>query len=344
MPLQDLNSKITPIAKEAADKALDKLAEGMRYIFGLSEGWQQRRDVLKNNYELGVMHYRLGNYIDATFRFKLVTWMDAKHGMAWYNLGRSYLAEGKKAKAIASLTKALQLMPGHEESQYMLTVIKGAKAVAQNAPVRVPPALCEEYFDIQAPFYDQQQLEEDKYEGHLRVEAALRQHMEEGRANHTMLELGVGTGLCGSRLRDVCKHIVGVDISQKMLELAGQLQNENGRNLYDELVHSDAEAYLEGQPEGSYDVVIASGLFSYLGQVQSVLQQVQRVLKKDGILIFTVDTCEGAEYRFLLEEGRFGYSEPYLRSLSATLHFGLLNIAKVHAYPTHKAWLCVWRK
>ncbi len=77
-------------------------------------------NVAKNNYELGTYHYKSGNFDDAVFRFRLVTWLEPKNYNAWYWLGASYLKVDKKLFARNSLNKSLELKPGFQEAREML--------------------------------------------------------------------------------------------------------------------------------------------------------------------------------------------------------------------------------
>jgi tetratricopeptide (TPR) repeat protein len=83
------------------------------------------RDIVKNNYELGKKHYDLGNFDDAVFRFKFLTWMDTKHADGWYWLGASYIAQDKKQNAKIALKRALEIRPNFQEARDMLKVASG---------------------------------------------------------------------------------------------------------------------------------------------------------------------------------------------------------------------------
>ena len=46
-----------------------------------------------------------------------------------------------------------------------------------------------------------------------------------------VIDMGCGTGLIGKEIKQYCNNLIGVDISQKMLDLA------NKKNIYDELIN-----------------------------------------------------------------------------------------------------------
>ena len=53
-----------------------------------------------------------------------------------------------------------------------------------------------------------------------------------------VIDMGCGTGLIGKEIKQYCNNLIGVDISQKMLDLA------NKKNIYDELYKSEIKTYL----------------------------------------------------------------------------------------------------
>jgi ribosomal-protein-alanine N-acetyltransferase len=101
----------------------DKGNWAMQKLFGVSKDWYKERDIAKNNYLLGVMHFRMGSPFDAVLRFKFVTWLNPKHADAWYGLGRAYLMDGKRAAAEKALKKAVELNPSHADAKTLIVVI-----------------------------------------------------------------------------------------------------------------------------------------------------------------------------------------------------------------------------
>ncbi len=127
MPGQKPNLKTMlwePLAQEAWTLG-DKL---VRRVFGAAEGWEKRRDIVKNNYDLGVRYLKDGYVGDAMFRFKLVTWLDPSHAEGWYGLGAAYVAGGKQAAAEKALKKTLEIKPDYPEASQLLATLEGNAA------------------------------------------------------------------------------------------------------------------------------------------------------------------------------------------------------------------------
>ncbi len=104
-----------------------KLQRWMRDTFAFIIDLKRIQNITKNNYELGKKHYDLGNFEDAVMRFKFVTWLDSKQVMAWFWLGKSYMASGNVQKAVVAFGKSLELKPELQEARDLLKSINEAK-------------------------------------------------------------------------------------------------------------------------------------------------------------------------------------------------------------------------
>ena len=85
-----------------------------------------------------------------------------------------------------------------------------------------------------------------------------------------ILDLGCGTGLVGKWMKDYARHLVGVDLSDEMVNKA------RSKMLYTDLSVSSIQSYLENsQSNGAvYDVVVAADVFQYIGDLKEVIKQV----------------------------------------------------------------------
>lgn len=132
-----------------------------------------------------------------------------------------------------------------------------------------------------------------------------------------ILDIGCGTGLAGAWLKDYAKSLVGVDLSEQMVNLARK------KMLYQELHVAPLSDYLAGC-EQTFDLVVAADVLSYVGDLQTTFEQVAKVLRPGGHFAFTVESAPAdtvlAErgYRLLLS-GRFGYSKTYIDGLISQL-------------------------
>ena len=133
------------------------------------------------------------------------------------------------------------------------------------------------------------------------------------------LDLGCGTGLAGAAFRPDCTRLAGIDLSPAMVERARR------KTLYDELATGDLLAWLSARPDGSADLVLAADVLVYLGHLGPVFRDVARVLARDGLFAFTVQTHEGESKSFALgADLRFAHGERYLRELAGEAGLGIV--------------------
>lgn len=126
--------------------------------------------------------------------------------------------------------------------------------------------------------------------------------------------------MAGAWLKDYARTLVGVDLSEQMVELARK------KMLYQELHVQPLDTYLE-QCRDSFDIVVAADVLSYVGDLSEVFQRVGAVLRPGAHFAFTVesvadDAAAPARGYRLLRSGRFGYTRSYIDGLVAALGGG----------------------
>ena len=129
-----------------------------------------------------------------------------------------------------------------------------------------------------------------------------------GNEQAVVADLGCGTGLLGLALKAPQRTLIGVDLSQKMLDKAA------AKGVYDRLVKDDIAHYLTQNRD--FDVAVMGDVTGYLNNLEEILS-----LLKGKKVVFTVETTDkdksdvgiGGRYRFnpdyvekLLRENGFG--------------------------------------
>jgi predicted TPR repeat methyltransferase len=122
-----------------------------------------------------------------------------------------------------------------------------------------------------------------------------------------VLDAGCGTGLCGSLVRDLCRTLIGVDLSTKMLAHAQQ------RGCYDELQTAELGAFMRSRPR-AFDAIVCADTLVYFGDLAEPLAAAHAALRERAPLVFTVEALLGKVAEHQLEiSGRYSHSDDYLQ-------------------------------
>ena len=287
--------------------------------------------------------YRLGNAReelgredrDAAACFEKAVALDPSHARAWNNLGSVQQRLGLVDQALASYRKAMQADPGLAQACLNLGRLAGTRgdhalaaecfrtglahhpgdptfehlsaASAGRSTARAPEGYVTQLFDGVARQFERHLVEELEY--HV-PEALARLVLPALKADSCVIDLGCGTGLVGKALAATGAKIVGVDLSARMLEIAGR------HGAYATLEKGELVEVLARYPAGSVQAVLAADVFIYVGELAPVFAAVARVLAPRGLFALSVEGLDGGDYK-LLPTGRYAQSPKYLRSLAA---------------------------
>jgi len=155
-----------------------------------------------------------------------------------------------------------------------------------------------------------------------------------------ILDAGCGTGLCGPYLRPMASELVGVDLSEKMVEKA------RNRDLYDNLHVAELTQFMLDHP-GRFDLVQAADTFNYFGDLAPVFSAAHTALQDSGTLIFSLERGEGNGF-LLNDTGRYCHGKDYVRDQLKQAGFDTLITHEVQlrcqAEQTVDGWCIVAKK
>ncbi len=114
----------------------------------------------------------------------------------------------------------------------------------------------------------------------------------------SLLDLGCGSGWYAEYCADQGAEVTAVDSTPKMVELARRRLGGRGR-----VVQADIGRPLEFA-SGSFDIVIAPLVLHYLPVLEPAFAEIHRVLKDDGLLVFSTHH-PFADYRLFAPESYF---------------------------------------
>lgn len=115
----------------------------------------------------------------------------------------------------------------------------------------------------------------------------------------TVLDIGCNTGFIGKILKKKMVKIDGVDINEKALSIARKYyRNTYIRDLYREKLN------LGGK---KYDYIVFADILEHLPRPDTILLDVKKYLKADGLIIISLPNIARFEIRLKLLFGNFDY-------------------------------------
>lgn len=304
---------------------------------------------------LGIVMMRLGDIAAATGFYQQAIDRNPLFVQAHYNLGKAWWDSNQQEAAAKCYRRVLELQPRHAQALEGLGRFHLARAEHEQAReyfeqcVRIDSSdVCGARLKLAylnaAPLPDQysDELVRQTYEtkaanwdadvqragyrflGPQHIHTAFSQWAG-ARREFDILDLGCGTGACGVLLRPFARSITGVDLSAPMLSIAKQ------KHCYEALHNVEIGAFL-ARAQQSYDAMIASGVFIFIGDLSALLSAARRALRFGGVLIFT---CYRSETADIAVRGNFhfAHSETHLRTCARAAGFTVEHIdAVVHEY------------
>jgi len=264
---------------------------------------------------LGVVLRAKGKVAEAETAYRAAIRINPEHSDAYHNLGVLLNAQKKPREAALCFSKVITLRPKDPEARRLLalahcTLGEVEQAVAifeewleddpddpvarhmlaacsgRNVPPRASDAFIEATFDSFAASFDSK-LAKLLYRAPALLAEMLKRSDVAPSKSLDVLDAGCGTGLCGPLIAPYARRLVGVDLSERMLDQAGE------RNVYDELVKGELTAYLAGRTE-TFDVIVSADTLVYFGSLEAVVGASENALRPGGRLIFTVEELVGA--------------------------------------------------
>ena len=227
---------------------------------------------------------------------------------AWRHLALAYCLHGDRDKAVELCREWLARWPGNPQAIHTLAACSGC-----DVPLRASDAYVEQVFDNFAESFEAK-LARLQYRAPELIASSLASSGIVCRRDLDVLDLGCGTGLCGPLLAPFARRLVGVDLSN------GMLQHAAAKHVYDELVQVELTAWLQ-RFHSAWDIIVAADTLVYFGALDPVVAAAATALRPGGVFAFTVehavDAASTPTYAIQLH-GRFAHCIDYVERLLAT--------------------------
>ncbi len=266
-------------------------------------------------HQMGIYYARLNSFINAKKYFELSIGLNKDYVEGWNSLGILLLENGIKEESVMALREVKRINPNHP-ILHLLYSLEG------NTVDSASKEYVEELFNDFAESFNNNLLNELNYSAPEDLLLLLKENTDLIEIKKDVLDLGCGTGIFGSKIKQYSKNLIGVDLSGKMLEKAKDL------NVYSNLIKSDINEFLEKEIS-TYDLIASTDVFIYVGRLDNVFNHSKRLLSKNGVLAFSLESLEHVNHSSqddfkLTETGRYVHSLNYINRLAEAN--GLVNI------------------
>lgn len=277
---------------------------------------------LESYYNIGVLLMYQERSKDAITYFEQAARCDPNYLPTFINLGALYLKTGNQEFAINTYNHANELKPDDPEIQHILAAIS-----QQTTPDKAPKAYLQNLFDQYANHYDKHLTQYLQYSVPKTIKKLIDEQINLRDAR--ILDLGCGTGLMGELLASDASLLIGVDLSEKMLEQAKQ------RDIYDELICDDVTDSLK--QFHNIDFVLAADVFTYIGDLSTIFSDIKIALKPGGLFAFSIEKSYGADNDYQLQTSiRYAHSKAYIQRLAQDNDFQIVSVENTVLRTQHK--------
>lgn len=262
-------------------------------------------------YNLGTIEMESGNLDTAIQFFQRAVQIDKDFFAAHNNLGVAFIAKQQPSLALHHFKEALRLQPDNQSIQYLVEALSSKQRLLAS-----PADYITTLFDAYADHYDSHLLKALDYQVPKLLYEAVKDVTAIPKSSWNILDLGCGTGLCGTLFKSAAKLLVGVDLSKNMQDVAAS------KHIYDDLVQSDLTPFLKNQ-FSLFDLVIAGDVFVYIGDLNPIFADVYQALRPEGLFTFNAEITDEADF-FMNQSGRFAHLKTYLDDLAKKHQFTIV--------------------
>jgi predicted TPR repeat methyltransferase len=236
---------------------------------------------------------------NATNSYRKAIEIRSDYASAHLNLGISLQKLKRFKEAEEHYNKVLETKPDDEVARFMLQSL-GKSATPDAAPVEHVRRI----FDQCAGTFERILVKDLEYRTPELLFDLVRPYLTE---EMNVLDLGCGTGLGAQLYRPFARHLIGVDVSSKMLEKAAEKKIYNRLEMFDIL-----QDWSFAQ---KFDLIYSSDVFVYFGNLDAIIRSASSYLVCGGIIAFSVERLEDnrMEYR-LFPSGRYAHAQKYIQN------------------------------
>jgi predicted TPR repeat methyltransferase len=262
---------------------------------------EQDPDFAEAIFNKGSSLQRLGRFEDAAGQFTKAIALNPYMPRAYRYLSEIYRIFDMRDEQKAVLNEWVLYYPESPAAKHLLAAVE---------QIQVPRRASDEFicqeFDDFADSFDETLAGLD-YKTPELIGEILRRQLSIPETGIIILDAGCGTGLCGPQLRPISSQLIGVDLSEKMIEQAAR------RELYDELICAELVSFM-ADTSLQFDLIVSADTLVYFGPLEKVIAVAASALQPEGHFAFSVELLQDeVDEGFLLSSsGRYCHRKDYI--------------------------------
>ena len=115
------------------------------------------------------------------------------------------------------------------------------------------------------------------------------------------------------------------------------LKRAEKKNIYNQLIKDDLIDYLE-KTKNKYDLIIASDVFIYTGNISKVFNLIRKKLTDGAYFIFSTELFSGNNFK-ILKTGRFAHSQEYIEEKCRENLFKIIYSDRIKIRKEKNKWI-----
>ncbi len=276
-------------------------------------------------YNLGGCYKDSRQYAEAIKTYLDVLQIAPDYLSANNNLAFVYHLVGEREQAVFYYQKVLEYHPDHQAAIHMLAALTGAEVTCP------PESYVRDVFDNYSPYYEHSLVVELEYSVPTTLREIINSRSDLKKAYDYGLDIGCGTGLGGQAFTDLVSVLSGIDLSEKMIEVAATKQ------IYHNLYVANALDYLSSSIE-SYDFYLAADVFAYVGDLAETFSLLRKRARRDVLFCFSTETVKGCDFQ-LQPTGRFAHAPTYIEEVAQSTGWKVATSHRASIRKEREGWV-----
>jgi predicted TPR repeat methyltransferase len=357
--------ELEPASPETCNNLGNAVKERGRFDVAITlyrDAIRMRPDFAEAHNNLGTALVITGQFNEAIAHYRRALELDPRYTEARLNLGLAYADQGQHVEALeqaetASRSAQDPSFPHHlmgvllartgcpdgarvcfdaylardpEDRYGVRLMLAGLGHVAM--PERASASQLDRIYARRATSWDRGAAGDFGYRGADLVGQMLDRFAPD-RGALDIADAGCGTGLVGARIAQRAGRLVGIDMSEPMLEKARE------KGVYHRLHQGDLVSFLNNHPQ-SFDAVTCAATLIHFGDLRAAFMAAASSLRAGGLFIFTLFPNESDASTFavasldgLAQGGCYAHGRDYVARLAEETGFAVEVLeAQVHEY------------